>query len=66
VRQFEIVGLEVEEHSWVVAIERTRMSRGKTKKEKRKSCRGNNNRGLKRQEKGEKKRMYGKKRTYRQ
>jgi hypothetical protein len=51
VRQFEIVGLVetwVEEHSWekIVAIERIPMgmSRGKTKKEKRKSCRGNNNR----------------------
>jgi hypothetical protein len=73
VRQFEIVGLVetwVEEQSWekIVAIERVPMgmSRGKTNKEKRKSCRGNNNRGLKKQEKGEKKRMYGKKRTYRQ
>jgi hypothetical protein len=45
VRQFEIVGLVetwVEEQSW-------------EKKEKRKNCRGNNNRGLKRQENGEKK-----------
>jgi hypothetical protein len=52
VRQFEIVGL-AEEQSWekIVATERVQMgmSRGKTKKEKRKSCRGNNNRGLKRQ-----------------
>jgi hypothetical protein len=65
VRQFEIVGL-AEEQSWekIVATERVQMgmSRGKTKKEKRKSCRGNNNRGLKRQEKGEKKDVW--KETY--
>jgi hypothetical protein len=73
VRQFEIVGLVetwVEEQSWekIVATERVPMgmSRGKTKKEKRKSCRGNNNRGINRQGKGRKKRMYGNFCTYRQ
>jgi hypothetical protein len=43
------------------------MSRDKTRKEERKSCRGNNNRGeIGGSRKGRRRRMYGKKRAYRQ
>jgi hypothetical protein len=78
--QFEIMGLAetwVEEGSWKknrkVATESVQMgrSRGKTRKEKEKSYRGNNNRGeigdwRKALRKGRRERMHGKKRSYRQ